>query len=345
MSVEDISASAPAASAQRRLIRAVPYTESEAERWDEFVAGAFAATFLHTRKFLSYHGNRFQDASLLLENEKGELAGVLAAAADPDNPKEVISHPGITYGGVLHAGALRGERMIEAFEAARNCWLGQGFQTLRYKPVPHIYHRVPSGDDLYALFRLKAKRYRCDLSCSVDLSGRLRPSHGHIRGARQAQKQGVVVNEGAERAAQLWQVLEENLAEKHGARPVHTLAEIQHLHSLFPANIQFVTGVREGQVIAGVVLFVTPRVVHAQYIASRAAAAKTYALDLVLEHCIRGAAAQGARYFDFGISNERQGQYLNTGLYQFKAEFGGGGVVHECYELDLRRPECAGNDA
>ena len=38
---------------------------------------------------------------------------------------------------------------------------------------------------------------------------------------------------------------------------------------------------------------------------------------------------------DFGISTEDGGAVLNEGLVCFKEEFGGGGVVHEVFTLDL----------
>jgi hypothetical protein len=131
----------------------------------------------------------------------------------------------------------------------------------------------------------------------------------------------------------MWQVLEDNLGRKHGVRPVHSAAEIRYLHSLFPENIKFVVGLLGNEVVAGVVLFVTATVVHAQYIAASAAGYDASALDALLENCIKEARALGVRYFDFGISNEAGGRYLNSGLYQFKVEFGGGGVAHEFYEL------------
>ena len=87
--------------------------------------------------------------------------------------------------------------------------------------------------------------------------------------------------------------------------------------------------------MAGVVLFSTSRVAHTQYTTSSVKGHETGALDAVFEHCIGAAQARGVRYFDFGISNEEDGRYLNAPLYQFKSEFGGGGVVHEFYEFRL----------
>lgn len=336
MKAPDASPADVADVAEGPRILAVPYSDAAAARWDQLVSASYAGTFLHSRRFLGYHGARFRDLSLLLEDERHELLGVFPAAADRDVPGRVVSHPGITYGGVVHAGALRGERMVAAFEAARAHWSAQGFETLRYKAVPHIYHRVPGQDDLYALFRLNARRYRCDLSCTIDFARREAPSSRRIRAAKQATKNGIQVETGANLAPRLWAVLEENLAEKHGVKPVHSLAEILQLEALFPSNVEFVAGLHDGAVVAGVVLFRTERVSHAQYIASSSSGAKLHALDAVLEHCIRAAQARSMRYFDFGISNERDGRHLNSGLHRFKSEFGGGGVVHEFFELDTR---------
>jgi hypothetical protein len=43
----------------------------------------------------------------------------------------------------------------------------------------------------------------------------------------------------------------------------------------------------------------------------------------------------GARYFDFGISTEQAGRYLNAGLIENKQSFGGRAIVHDFYEWDL----------
>src|SRR5207253_5373717 len=139
-------------------VRIVQYAEHDAADWDKFVARAPMASFLHTRRFLSYHGQRFRDLSLLLKNDVYGIIGLLPAAADPLDARRVISHPGITFGGILHAGNLYGEKMIDALEAVRDYYLGRGMRSLLYKAIPAIYHQVPSGDDLYPLFRLNARR-------------------------------------------------------------------------------------------------------------------------------------------------------------------------------------------
>jgi hypothetical protein len=312
------------------------YSEEYAELWDEFVARAPMATFLHSRCFLSYHGDRFQDVSLIIEGEENSLLGLFPAAVDPTHSKRVISHPGITYGGLIHGRDLRGEKVLQALQAVIHHYAASDFESLRYKAVPYIYHRVPCSDDLYALFRLGATRYRCDLSCAIDLASRRNPAQRRERGLKKALKSGIEIEKGPRFAGQLWQVVEGNLAKKYGAKPVHSLDEILNLHSSFPKSVEFVVGLLHSEVVAGVVLFSTSQVAHAQYTASSPKGYESCALDAVFDYCVGEAQARGLRYFDFGISNEEDGKYLNAQLYQFKSEFGGGGVVHEFYEFRLR---------
>jgi CelD/BcsL family acetyltransferase involved in cellulose biosynthesis len=131
-------------------------------------------------------------------------------------------------------------------------------------------------------------------------------------------------------------VLEVNLASRHSARPVHTLADITLLAERFPQHIAFHGALQGDTLLAGVVSFTHGGVVHAQYIASSEDGQAASALDGLFHHLIEQARAQGARVFDFGICNEDQGRVLNEGLYRFKSEFGGGGTVHEFYTLALR---------
>ena len=313
----------------------VPLADIDATVHDEMIGRASAGTFLHTRRFLAYHGNRFQDASLAVLDSAGELLGSFPAAVDPSDSSCVTSHPGLSYGGLVHCGGLRGARMIEALTAVCAHYAREGFRTVRYKKVPYIYDRVPAGDDVYALFRLGAVRYRCDLLSTIDLSDRPAPSQRRRRSLQKALKSGLEIRTGPGLISLLWPVLEENLRRRHGVAPVHSEAEIRHLHGQFPQEIEIVAGVLDGEVHAGVVLFSTPRVVHAQYIASSSRGQEISLLDAVFDHCIAGAAARGARYFDFGSSTEDGGRRLNDGLFKFKSEFGAGSVAHDFYELDL----------
>ena len=312
----------------------LPYVPEDAELWDEFCASALQSTLLHTRRFLSYHGESFVDRSLLLK-VRGKLVALFPAAISPTDSSCIVSHPGITYGGLLHQGGLRGEELVSTINAIRHHYAMQGRTRLIYKAVPMIYHRASTQDDLYALFRLGAKRTRCDLSSSIALDCRLPVSERRKRSLSRAAKAGVQIISCTGRLQEFWSVLADNLRQKHGASPVHSFDEISALCERFPEEIECVSASIEGHIEAGVLLFRTPVCDHAQYIASSERGRAACALDAVFEHCITAAGEYGKRVFDFGISTEHDGTALNQGLYQFKSEFGAAGVVYEFYELNL----------
>lgn len=314
-------------------IEILPYDEAYEEEWETLCRDSISATLLHTRRFLSYHGNRFKDRSALILS-KGKLIGAFPAAESLDDKELVVSHPGATYGGIIHRGELRGALMIDALAALSSYFRMAGYRRLLYKLVPYIYASEPSQDDVYALYRMGARRVRCDLSSTIDLSRRGKPSERRRRGLKKAVS-AVVLSSESSLLDELWMVVENNLAREHGLRPVHSLSEIRLLMERFPKNIHFLCGMMEGKVEAGAVFFKSDSVWHAQYTAASEKARAVSALDLTLDISISHARESGVRYFDFGISTEAGGQKLNEGLYQYKTEFGSGGVAYEQFEIVL----------
>ena len=317
------------------MMRVRAFRPDDSERWDTFCAASYGATFLHSRRFLSYHGDRFADRSLIIEDEGGRWLGLLPLALDPVDATRWVSHPGITYGGVLHDGVLRGAAMVGALESACALMRERGARRLIVKPVPYIYALAPAQDDVYALYRLDAQRVRCDLTSCIDLAHPLPRSERRRRGLKKAQRANLAVESGVDQLDALWPVIEENLARSHGLQPVHTLAQMQVLATRFPRHIACRVARHEKRVVAGLVLFVTPRVTHAQYIASSEEGQALCALDLLFDHAIGEAQVMQQRYFNFGVSTEDGGRMLNEGLHRFKSEFGTGGVVHEHHEVML----------
>ncbi len=304
--------------------------------WDDFVRGCINANFLHTRKFLSFCGARFADCSTLVTNESGSILGALPAAASTP-PHTVCTHPGATYGGLVHQGGLGGAKAYEATQLLAQHYHSAGYGTLLYKAVPHIYQSIPAQDDLSALFRLGARLVRRDLAVAVSPLSPGKVSSRRRRGLRKAQHAGIAVVSGsahADCAPKLWRIIEQNLADRHCIAPTHTWSEIAELSRRFPDEIIFVLGEAGGVPLGGVVAWFYPTVLHSQYIGTNEQGRRSCVLDAVFEHLIAFAKEKGL-WFSFGISTEEQGQELNAGLHSFKAEFGGGGVVHDFLELTL----------
>ncbi|MBR3950786.1 MAG: GNAT family N-acetyltransferase [Bacteroidaceae bacterium] len=305
------------------------YTPEDKELWDTMVENSANGTFLFKRDYMEYHAQRFVDFSLMIYN-KGKLVAILPASL---HNSEIISHGGLTYGGFVSLASLSSIQLLDIFEATLNYFKRQGLAHWIYKPVPHIYHTYPHDSELYALYRVRAERVACNLSSTIDLATSLPYAELRRRGIKRAKRYGVTILKSND-FAPFWTVLENNLQQRHHVSPVHTLDEINLLHSRFPAHIQLYTAVLDNQVVAGCVVFNTGKVAHAQYISASPEGKKCGALDMLFTHLIEQEYCT-CRYFDFGISTEEGGQYLNRGLLSQKEGFGARGTIYETYRITL----------
>lgn len=309
----------------------IRYTHDRQPEWDVFVRSSRNGTFLFERGYMDYHADRFTDCSLMCYRE-GRLVALLPANW-AEMERTVYSHQGLTYGGLLMGDGLTSVRVLELFDLLCH-WMRQELGAVRfvYKPIPYIYNRCPSEEDLYALFRLGASLTARALSSTIDMSHRLPMSKGRKSTVKQALAQGVTLRESQDYPA-FWLILTQVLHDCHGARPVHTVEEMQLLQSHFPENIRlFGAYAANGRMIAGTVIYETPRVVHAQYIASSPEGKATGAVDALYAWLI-GERYADRRYLDFGTSVEQGGRVLNEGLVRQKEAFGARGVVYDTYSI------------
>jgi hypothetical protein len=311
-----------------------PYEPADATAWDALVEGAPAGTFLHTRAFLGYHGDRLADRSLVVEGERG-LLGVLPAALRPGDEAVVETHPGATFGGLVRAPALAGEAVVSALADVAAHYRAAGLRMLVYKPVPLAFHATPDQDDVYALFRLGARLSRAELSAGVDVTAPVAYQERRRRALAKARRAGLTVTRGIERAADYWPVLEAGLAARHDAAPVHTAAEIADIRARCPGAVDVVVAVEDGATVAGAVVFDFGVALHTQYLMAGERGRDVGGLDLVIDAVVADARERGRRWVSFGTSNEDQGRVLNTGLYEYKRGFGAGGLVNLALALDL----------
>ena len=84
------------------------------------------------------------------------------------------------------------------------------------------------------------------------------------------------------------------------------------------------------------VIFETATVAHAQYGAVSDEGRRVRALDALYMFLI-DYYRPSKRWFDFGISTEQEGRYLNAGLIANKESFGARAIAYDFYELDLSR--------
>lgn len=310
------------------------YGAGDRRRWNEFVAASRNGTFLFDRDYMDYHSDRFEDYSLMAY--KGDrLLGMLPANLTRDD-MTLHSHQGLTYGGwILPMSHVDGGDMLSLFGEMRRFLREEGVVALDYKPLPWFYSQIPAQDDIYALFRMGAEMTETTLSSTIDLRSPRGFNTLQRRHLRKASALGAEVVETTDTEA-FWNMLASCLSERHGARPVHSAAELELLRSRFPDNIRIfiVTLPGYGGPQAGVCVFDTGRVAHAQYIATTPKGRELNFLTLLFDRLINEVFAD-RRYFDFGISTEEGGRVLNEGLLRQKSSLGASGTACLRFRLPL----------
>ena len=307
----------------------IPYDKSHKEEWDIFVDRSKNGTFLLKRDYMDYHSDRFQDYSFLIY-KKNLLYALLPACIFDD---KIYSHAGLTYGGLVMNDKCITADILQVFSKAIEIFRQQGYKTWLYKPVPEIYHDIPSQEDLYAIFRNNANLIVRNVSSVINLKKSLPFQKLRTRKIKKASLYSFDISEEKD-FNPFWQILEDNLRNKYNAKPVHSLLEIEGLAKKFPDNIKLFTTKKEGKTLAGVVCYIWKNTVHCQYITASPAGKETGALDLLFNFLIKDYFSE-MQYFDFGTSNEDGGKYLNQSLIFYKEGFGGRAVCYDTYLIPL----------
>lgn len=305
------------------------YTPEQVIEWDSFIDSSKNGIFMFKRGFMDYHSNRFNDHSLMFYRED-ELVAVLPASV---HGTELRSHGGLTYGGMICSYAMKQHIMNECFDALIDYTKNQYITSIVYKTIPHILTKYPCEEDLYALWQHNAQLIRRDVSTTIDLSHPLKMPKGRKAQIVRAKREGVKI--AVEDCYDEFIALENQvLTEHHNVHAVHTGAELALLHARFPENIKLYIARKDGELIAGSLIFIYDNVVHTQYMASSELGREIGALDLVIA-TIMNDYKESKQYLDFGISTEQEGLVLNLGLVAQKEGFGGRTNVYDSYKITI----------
>ena len=311
-----------------QMIEIRRYEPEERELWDNFVRGSKNGVFFFLRDYMEYHSDRFEDHSLIfLKNDKP--VALMPANSDGDT---LFSHAGLTFGGIITNRKMKTSLMLQIFDSLKGYLKGKGFKKLIYKAIPHIYHIYPSEEDLYALFINKATLVKRDVSSTIEMGHKIPYSRNIKRNIKKVQDNELDVKRSYEFST--FMVLkEEQLFKKYGLKPTHTSEEMEYLAGKFPENIKLFTADQDGDMIGGVVIYENENVIHAQYQEASELGMDLHVPSLLFDKVINHYSKK--KYFDFGISTENNGRYLNRGLIDFKERFGARSTVYDLYELNL----------
>lgn len=309
-----------------------PYTPLLADEWDAFVDRSKNGTFLYKRGYMDYHSDRFVDCSLMFY-KRGELIGQLPASWNEER-RTVTSHGGLTYGSMLLSeGATTVDTLNMMYSAA--AWFARhyGAREWLYKSLPYIYHRGPSEEDLYALFRMEAQLVGRSMASVFRSDFRLPMRTLRKRCVAKSRKNNLTYEEcGA--WDDFWPLLKKVLKSRHDAEPVHSLSEMKLLASRFPENIRLFVARHGDDVVAGAVVYETDMVAHTQYLAVSDEGAEYCALDGLIMYLVEERYVDKP-YVDLGTSMIPGKSDLNEGLVFQKEGFGARAVVYDTYSIKL----------
>jgi len=311
------------------MIKVIRYDSSNKVIWNEFVKNAKNGMFLFNRGFMDYHSDRFNDHSLMMYRDD-KLLAIL-----PANEKEnlLYSHQGLTYGGLILCRDSRAINTVEVLKAIIDYCTQIGLSKLIYKAVPHIFHRFPSEEDLYAIYVLGGDLISRASSVVLSPKDKLKTSKGRKTMIGRAKKEGVKVNKSDDLSA-FYEMMVSLLDEKYDSKPTHTLDELKSLTEQFPNSIKLFMSNLNDELLAGVVIFETEKVAHFQYISTTPVGRDFGGLDIIVDELI-STIYKDKDYIDFGTSNDRSELGVNENLIKNKESYGARSVMQDTYELHL----------
>lgn len=313
------------------------YGPALASEWDRLVARSPAGTVLHSRRFLDYHGQRFDDVSLVQAGRNG-LDFILPMVRHPSRPGVAVSHLGSSFGGVVGRPSVPRDSWRFLRNACR-ALLEQDFHTLVYKTTPPALLPQPC-DDVLPLLLQAGRITHCDLWAALPLERAAPLPKVWAYEVGRAERKGLAIERV--RTEEVWRefhgLLSARLRGKFGAAPAHSAAELADLAARLGEQWRGVM-VRsaEGEALAAL-LFIDygQGVLHNQYNAATERGLTLGASSYGIARALIEAHGAGFRCFSFGRSTLEDGWGVNHKLAAFKQQFGAGTSAQLTIEADLQ---------
>ncbi len=297
-------------------MKIVKYSSEYEKVWDEFIANSKNGTVFHTRKFLSYHKDKFEDKSILIY-KKNRLVGVFPAV---EVDGKIISHRGSTYGGLVVGVKNRLSDSLSMWEKIINYYQ----KTIEFRKSEYIFDKYPSREVIFAAKKFGFKEVNEELSTCLDLEF-VKFSERRKRAIKKCKDLKIIFDDM--NYEDFYEILSNNLKIKYDTTPTHTLKEMKLLKKLLPGNYLLITIYKDKQMIAGIwLVLATDKTAHTFYIAQNYDFAEFQGLSCIVKNIIEYLQKKSFKYLNFGISTENGGEFVNKGLFEFKESFGGFGV-------------------
>ena len=322
------------------------FDESKEKEWDDFIEGrSINGTFLQSRRFFNYHPkDRFKDVSLIIYNEKNNIAALCPACEIEDDGKRTFySHKGSTFGGIIIDKKHYNARYVTAMVSEMKDFLkSEGYEKAYLKQTSDVFSMAESDLFQYVFCNAGFKEYK-ELSTYVDYSTYKEDVISNLVQGKRTNvhnciKEGLVVKPLTkdDEVALFYDILCENL-EKYDTKPVHTLEELlEFKNSRFVNECEFFGVYKDDEMLAGSMMFYFTKAscAHTQYLAARQAYNKLSPMTFMYYSMITMMKDKGYARISWGTATEDMGRYLNMGLITSKEDFGSSYCNNLTYVLE-----------
>lgn len=311
------------------------YSSEFKAKWDNFVINeSVNGTFLQTRQFLEYHGDRFEDESIMIYKGTDTILAVIPACKIVENENKIFSsHAGSTFGGIVISKIFYDTHHIqEMLDLLEQYWHDNQYDEVNLKITPKLFARKSPDLLEYMLFLNKFENY-CELSTYIDYSNYddtvvSNFNFNKRKLVRKMLDMDLVFRrlwEDSE-VADFFALLTLNLT-KYNAKPIHTLEEILDFkNNRLKENVRFYGVYKDNEQLAGGMMFNFPETltIHAQNLSADpySHTGKLDPITFLYYSLICEYKRLGYKNLSWGISTENKGSALNFSLIKNKESYG-----------------------
>ncbi len=309
-----------------KMIEVRKYNPQLRHDWERLVDSSSNAIFQHSRSFMEYHGNRFEDRSVIIYHHSQPKA-IFPSHRIGDR---IFSHKGLTYGGLVVHKGLQPDELESFLQELVRYYKKEKITEIHLKCLPDFYADGNQQALKESILKVGGRKTGEDIIHAVPLPNGIKERA--LYKIRNSQRITPEIKK-AESFQLFWEkVLIPHLDLKFDNRPVHSLQEITQLGQNNPLEQWDLY--HEGELLAGTTLFVDKHVVKAQYTATTERGRKLKALDYLFFHLFD--LFSHKKLFSLGTSYHPGTRELVPGLVQWKESFGAVPFESEEYVVMIR---------
>ena len=301
------------------------HNNNESNELYDFIDSSINGTIFHHPKFLSYHGNKFQDVNHFVFSEKNKIVGFIPGVIQES---KFYSHPGASFGGFVTSNLK-----YYKYKMMINLFIGYlksiGIKEINITPTPYVYGSNDYTTYIYFSNGFVINNY--ELLSVVDVQNELFSKDmitNRDRNRIKKSKLKLIINNNSN---ELYHIILKN-HEKYNAKPTHTKDELSKISKLFPNRIfQFSAYLDDTPIGVVVVIVCNNNVVYTFYISNLSEYNKYRAIVFLLGNVLLWAKDNKYKYVDLGSSTGVPNQ---DSLILFKENFGSRGIMKYFYKYE-----------